>query len=98
MVSDSVGVLRWRDELGALQARLGRLFVRAEPRRRAGLYLEGLLSSARRKNGWQLAEQIGDAPPGERNVCSATSCGTRTRLGTCAAITCWSISGLMTAC
>jgi SRSO17 transposase len=56
-------MLRWRDELGALQARLGRLFVRAEPRRQAGLYLEGLLSSAKRKNGWQLAEQIGDARP-----------------------------------
>jgi SRSO17 transposase len=63
MVSDTVGVLRWRDELGALQARLGRLFVRAEPRRQAGLYLEGLLSSVKRKNGWQLAEQIGDARP-----------------------------------
>src|SRR5690242_14232611 len=26
-------------------------------------YLEALLSSAERKNGWQLAEQIGDARP-----------------------------------
>lgn len=63
MVSDSAGVLRWREELGALQAKLGELFVRAEPRRQAGLYLEGLLSAAKRKNGWQLAEQIGDARP-----------------------------------
>jgi SRSO17 transposase len=46
-----------------LEARLGALFVRAEPRRQAGLYLEGLLSAAKRKNGWQLAEQIGDARP-----------------------------------
>uniref|UniRef100_UPI00112AD71F IS701 family transposase n=1 Tax=Muricoccus nepalensis TaxID=1854500 RepID=UPI00112AD71F len=55
--------LSWRENLGALQARLGELFVRAEPRRQAGLYLEGLLSAAKRKNGWQLAEQIGDARP-----------------------------------
>jgi SRSO17 transposase len=63
MPADSAGVLAWREELGALEARLGGLFVRAEPRRQAGLYLEGLLSAAKRKNGWQLAEQIGDARP-----------------------------------
>src|ERR687893_352227 len=63
MPADSAGVLAWREELGALEARLGGLFVRAEPRRQAGLYLEGLLSGAKRKNGWQLAEQIGDARP-----------------------------------
>jgi len=63
MLADAAGVLAWRDELGALTARLGRLFVRPEPGRQAGLYLEGLLSAAKRKNGWQLAEQIGDARP-----------------------------------
>src|ERR687893_860262 len=63
MSADSASVLVWREELGALEARLGDLFVRAEPRRQAGLYLEGLLSAAKRKNGWQLAEQIGDARP-----------------------------------
>ena len=63
MSADSASVLAWREELGALQVRLGALFVRAEPRRQAGLYLEGLLSAAKRKNGWQLAEQIGDARP-----------------------------------
>src|SRR5919202_906648 len=63
MSADSASVLAWREELRALEARLGELFVRAEPRRQAGLYLEGLLSAAKRKNGWQLAEQIGDARP-----------------------------------
>jgi SRSO17 transposase len=57
------GVLGWRDELDVLKQRLGPLFVRPEPRRQAGLYLEALLSGAQRKNGWQLAEQIGDARP-----------------------------------
>lgn len=63
MSADSASVLAWREELSALEARLGELFARAEPRRQAGLYLEGLLSAAKRKNGWQLAEQIGDARP-----------------------------------
>ena len=53
----------WRSELSALHARLGELFGRSEPRRQAGLYLEGLLSAVDRKNGWQLAEHLGDARP-----------------------------------
>src|SRR4051794_32075818 len=57
------GVLAWRDELDVLKERLGPLFVRPEPRRQAGRYLEALLSGAPRKNGWQLAGQIGDARP-----------------------------------
>src|SRR5918998_3154683 len=59
----SAGVLAWREELDALEARLGELFVRPEPGRKAGLYLEGLVSGGKRKNGWQLAEQVGDARP-----------------------------------
>ena len=57
------GVLGWREALADLQERLGELFGRTEARRQAGLYLEGLLGAAERKNGWQLAEQIGDARP-----------------------------------
>jgi SRSO17 transposase len=56
-------VLGWRAELAELQERLGELFGRADARRQANLYLEGLLSAVERKNGWQLAEQIGDARP-----------------------------------
>src|SRR3954447_18240085 len=63
MSADSASVLAWREELSALEVRLGELFVRAEPRRQAGLYLEGLLAPVERKNGWQLAEAIGDARP-----------------------------------
>jgi len=53
----------WQAELVPLLVRFGRLFARPEPRRQASRYLEGLLSSVERKNGWQLAEQIGDARP-----------------------------------
>src|SRR4051794_24187705 len=59
----SMEVGGWRAELDGLLARFGRLFVRAEPRGQAGRYLEGLLGPVERKNGWQLAEAIGDARP-----------------------------------
>src|SRR5215212_4861410 len=59
-LSDAGG---WRAELAGLLARLGRLFVHPEPRQQAGRYLEGLLGSVRRTNGWQLAEHLGDARP-----------------------------------
>ena len=59
--SEYDGVLGWRAELAGLQERLGELFGRAAARRQANLYLEGLLSAVERKNGWQLAEQIGAA-------------------------------------
>jgi SRSO17 transposase len=61
--SEYDGVLGWRTELAELQERLGALFGRTDARRQANLYLEGLLSAVERKNGWQLAEQIGDARP-----------------------------------
>src|SRR3954449_6179015 len=59
----SLEVGGWRAELDGLLARFGRLFVRAEPRGQAGRYLEGLLGPVERKNGWQLAEHLGDARP-----------------------------------
>ena len=59
----SVEVSGWQAELEELLARFGRLFMRSEPRVQAGRYLEGLLGPVERKNGWQLAEAIGDARP-----------------------------------
>ena len=50
-------------EVPAVTARIGRRFARAEARRRAEVYLRGLLSPLERKNGWQLAEAAGDATP-----------------------------------
>ena len=41
----------------------GRNLDGSEPRRRALDYLKGLISPVERKNGWQLAEQAGDATP-----------------------------------
>src|SRR5258708_16516151 len=53
----------WEHELEALHHRLGELFRRPEPRQRSLAYLKGLLGSVERKNGWQLAEWIGEATP-----------------------------------
>jgi SRSO17 transposase len=56
-------VAQWADELGAVADRIGRHFGRSEPRRRAVAYVRGLLGDAERKNGWQLAEHLGDPTP-----------------------------------
>jgi SRSO17 transposase len=53
----------WTAQLEALGARIGPRFARAEPRRRALAYLQGLLGQVQRKNGWQLAEHAGEATP-----------------------------------
>jgi SRSO17 transposase len=60
----------WKD----LHARIGRRFVRAEARDRAGRYLAGLLERVERKNGWQLAEAIGETGPrGVQRLLSAAT-------------------------
>jgi len=53
-------VQNWQGELTALHERIADRFRRSEPRRRALSYLRGLLSGAERKNGWQIAEAIGE--------------------------------------
>jgi SRSO17 transposase len=53
----------WADELDAVAEWIAPRFGRAEPRRRAVAYLQGLLAPVERKNGWQLAEAAGDRTP-----------------------------------
>lgn len=53
----------WAAEFAAFHARLADLFARAEPRAQVANYLRGLLSCGERKNGWHLAELMGDATP-----------------------------------
>jgi len=53
----------WERELEALHERLGSQFSRSESRQRSLSYLKGLLGTVERKNGWQLAEWIGDSSP-----------------------------------
>ena len=56
-------VLDWEAGLQALHARVALRFSRSESRQRVLAYLQGLLGSVERKNGWQLAEYAGDATP-----------------------------------
>src|SRR5260370_5896945 len=51
------------EELAKLQARIAPRFRRAEVRTRARRFLEGLLAEVPRKNGWQLAEELGERGP-----------------------------------
>jgi SRSO17 transposase len=60
----------WQD----LHARIGRRFARAAARERVGRYLVGLLEQVPRKNGWQLAEAIGESGPrGVQRLLSAAT-------------------------
>ncbi len=60
---DRGAVQNWSGTLDALHARVAARFGRAEPRRRVRADVAGLLSPVERKNGWQLAEQAGEATP-----------------------------------
>lgn len=68
MMVDGAGEWRaeiedWCTEVDGLHARIAPRFYRAEVRQRAKRYLLGLLERVERKNGWQLAEQLGEAGP-----------------------------------
>jgi SRSO17 transposase len=54
---------RWTHGLETVAKRIDRHFARAEVRGRLRAYLRGLLSPVARKNGWQLAEALGDRAP-----------------------------------
>jgi SRSO17 transposase len=53
----------WTAGWDEIQERIGPRFARSEQRQRVRRYVEGLLSPVERKNGWQLAEQAGEARP-----------------------------------
>jgi len=66
MMPQTVGrkmVRSWSEELEAVGNRLSVHFARSEVRQRAQDYLRGLLSEAKRKNSWQLAEVAGNSTP-----------------------------------
>jgi SRSO17 transposase len=54
---------KWEEELQKVEARIEGWFERSEPRERAKAYVRGLLSEVKRKNGWQIAEEIGETTP-----------------------------------
>jgi SRSO17 transposase len=56
-------IATWQDDLTALEIRIAPRFGRPEVQARAGRVLAGLLAPVERRNGWQLAEQIGERSP-----------------------------------
>jgi SRSO17 transposase len=53
----------WNGTLEELHLRIAGRFARSEARERVKRYLLGLLGRVERKNGWQLAEAIGETDP-----------------------------------
>ncbi|MFJ2193922.1 IS701 family transposase [Kitasatospora sp. NPDC087861] len=53
----------WAEGIAGFHARFAHRFGRSEPRERALDYLAGLLAPLERKNGWTLAEQVGQLRP-----------------------------------
>jgi len=51
------------EELAQVHAQIGPRFQRAEARKRARRFLQGLLAPVERKNGWQMAEELGERGP-----------------------------------
>jgi SRSO17 transposase len=62
-VSEPAVVAGWSEALGELHERIGPRFARSEVRERVRRYLVGLFGRVERKNGWQLAEAIGERDP-----------------------------------
>ena len=56
-------IAAWQADLTALQARIAPRFGRPEVRARAGKYLAALLEPLERRNGWQVAEALGERSP-----------------------------------
>lgn len=53
----------WQSELNALFDRMGKIFYRPESRKHAEQYVRGLLAPLQRKNGWTIAEYVGESEP-----------------------------------
>jgi SRSO17 transposase len=56
-------LIAWATALDRVVVRIAHRFKRAEVRARVRRYLAGLLGRMERKNGWQVAEAIGEAGP-----------------------------------
>jgi SRSO17 transposase len=68
------GIGQWVDAVTELHGRIAYRFARSEVRERARRYLVGLLERVERKNGWQLAEAIGEVDPrGVQRLLSAAT-------------------------
>ena len=53
----------WQERFDEFMQAIAQCFTRIEPTLHAQQYIQGLLSDLDRKNGWQLAEAVGDTTP-----------------------------------
>jgi SRSO17 transposase len=60
---ESADLGEWERELDGVVARIAPLFYRTESKRHGEQYLRGLLSPLARKNGWTIAEYVGEPEP-----------------------------------
>lgn len=60
---ESADLGEWERELDGVVARIAPLFYRTESKRHGEQYLRGLLSPLARKNGWTIAEHVGEVEP-----------------------------------
>ena len=58
-----IPLTQWEQQFDDLAQRIRKHFARKETKQQATDYLKGLLSPIQRKNGWQLAEQLGHQNP-----------------------------------
>ena len=73
-VARSAVVAGWSAALEELHGRIASRFARSEARQRVRRYMMGLLGRVERKNGWQLAEAMGEAGPrGVQRLLSAAA-------------------------
>ncbi len=61
-INGVVDIEQWPDVFTDLYEHIACRFARIEVRERLGRCLVGLLGRVERKNGWQLAEAIGETP------------------------------------
>ena len=63
MLTEQTGLERWPETLDWLHDRVAHRFCRPEVRRRVRRYLAELLGEVGRKNGWRMAEHVGERGP-----------------------------------
>jgi SRSO17 transposase len=62
-IGESATGAGWSEALDELHQRVAHRFARSEARERVKRYLLGLLGRVERKNGWQIAEAMGERDP-----------------------------------
>ena len=79
-IAEPAAVAGWSSALEEVHGRIAHRFARSEARERAFRYLSGLLGRVERKNGWQLAEAIGEVnPQGVQRLLGLGQVGRRSR-------------------